>query len=188
MKGMMYAMIVLLLAWSLGATTGDLGTDEFLGAKLGDTLSPWVLPSTVFLLGAAIAFATGTSWGTMGILMPIAFPVTWAVLTAQGVADPVHHPIMLSSIACVLAGAVWGDHCSPISDTTILSSVVSGCDHVDHVRTQLPYAACVGAVALIVGTVPTALGLPWWISLLVGTGVLYAILRAVGRDSAEPTA
>ena len=84
-------------------------------------------------------------------------------------------------------GAVWGDHCSPISDTTILSSMASGCDHIAHVRTQLPYALLVGVVAVGVGTIPTGFGFPWWISLLLGAAVLLAVLRFFGKPIAGHT-
>jgi Na+/H+ antiporter NhaC len=95
-------------------------------------------------------------------------------------AQPAHYHIIYSSVSCVLAGAVWGDHCSPISDTTILSSMASGCDHIDHVRTQLPYAMSVGIVALLLGTLPAGFGFPWWVSILVGAAVLSAALRLFG--------
>ncbi len=127
------------------------------------------------------AFATGTSWGTMGILLPIVVPLVWAILQANGVADAAHMHIMYSSIACVLTGSVWGDHCSPISDTTILSSMASGCDHIEHVTTQLPYALVVGVVALLFGTVPAALGLSWWIAMAIGAALVLAVVRFIGR-------
>ena len=92
---------------------------------------------------------------------------------------------MYSAIACVLAGAVWGDHCSPISDTTVLSSIASGCDHIEHVRTQLPYALLVGFVAILVGTIPAGYGLPPWISLIVGVAILLTALRFFGRKADE---
>ena len=92
---------------------------------------------------------------------------------------------MYSSISCVLAGAVWGDHCSPISDTTVLSSIASGCDHIEHVRTQLPYALLVGVVAIGIGTVPAGYGVPPWISLIVGGALLFAVLRFFGRNADE---
>lgn len=179
------AMITLLLAWSLQGTTDVLGTAAFLGEQLGDALAPALLPASVFVLAAAVAFATGTSWGTMAILMPLVFPLAWTMLVAAGVENPLTDPVQLSTVACVLSGAVWGDHCSPISDTTILSSMVSGCDHMDHVRTQLPYALAVGLVALVGGTLPTAVGFPWWASLLIGAAVLAGLLVALGRHS-EP--
>jgi Na+/H+ antiporter NhaC len=126
----------------------------------------------------------------MGILMPLVIPLTWAVMTVNGVVDASHMHILYSAIACNLAGAVWGDHCSPISDTTILSSMASGCDHIEHVRTQLPYAMLVGAVGIAVGTIPAGYGFPPLLSLLIGVAVLIAILRDFGRkvDSAGPQA
>jgi Na+/H+ antiporter NhaC len=106
-------------------------------------------------------------------------PLTWAIVSNTG--DPAQSPILYSSVACVLAGAVWGDHCSPISDTTILSSMASDCDHIEHVRTQLPYAMLVAMVAIVVGTLPTAYGLPWWLALLVSAALLFGILRFAGQ-------
>jgi Na+/H+ antiporter NhaC len=117
----------------------------------------------------------------MGILMPLVLPLTWAVLQANGMATPEHYPIIYSTVACVLAGSVWGDHCSPISDTTILSSMASGSDHIAHVRTQLPYALFVGGVSVLMGTVPTGFGFPWWLSLAGGAAVLWAAHRALGK-------
>ncbi len=180
LKSMMFAMIILVLAWSLSAITEVLHTAEYLVSILGDSLPPGLMPTIIFVLAAATAFATGTSWGTMGILMPLVVPLVWAVLQVNGVADPSHYHVLYSSVSCVLAGAVWGDHCSPISDTTILSSMASGCDHIDHVRTQLPYAFTVGTVAVLLGTLPTGFGFPPWLSLLIGIAVLSAGIRLVG--------
>ena len=180
LKSMLFAMIILVLAWGLSAITDVLHTADFLIAVLGDSVPAGAVPAIIFVLAAATAFATGSSWGTMGILMPLVVPLVWAVLQANGMADPAHYHILYSSVSCVLAGSVWGDHCSPISDTTILSSMASGCDHIDHVRTQLPYAMTVGIVALGVGTLPAGFGFPWWISLLVGAAILAIVLRTVG--------
>jgi Na+/H+ antiporter NhaC len=91
--------------------------------------------------------------------------------------------ILYSSVACCLCGAVWGDHCSPISDTTVLSSVASGCDHIEHVRTQLPYALLVGIIALLVGTIPGGFGMPPWISIVVGIALLASALKTFGRKA-----
>jgi Na+/H+ antiporter NhaC len=180
LKSMLFAMIILVLAWSLSEITKALGTADFLVTLLGGSLSPWMLPAIVFILSAATAFATGSSWGTMGILMPLVLPLGWAMLQLAG--DPTDHMhLMSSSIACVLAGAVWGDHCSPISDTTILSSMASGCDHIDHVRTQLPYAGIVGVLALLLGTIPVGLGLPWWVGMAIGIVGVLALVRFVGK-------
>jgi Na+/H+ antiporter NhaC len=139
-----------------------------------------VVPAIIFVLAAATAFATGSSWGTMGILMPLVVPLVWAVLVQNGMDGPGHYHILYSSVSCVLAGSVWGDHCSPISDTTILSSMASGCDHIEHVRTQLPYALSVGTVAILFGTLPAGFGMPWWVGLLVGGVLLFGLLRLVG--------
>jgi Na+/H+ antiporter NhaC len=185
LKSMLFAMIILVLAWALANVTSELHTASWLVSVLGETLPPGVVPAIIFVLSAATAFATGSSWGTMGILMPLVVPLSWAVLLANGVADPSHYHIIYSTVACVLAGSVWGDHCSPISDTTILSSMASGCDHVEHVRTQLPYAIGVGAVAVLVGSLPTGFGFPWWASLAVGAALLLAALRYFGKRSDE---
>ena len=93
--------------------------------------------------------------------------------------------LMLGSLSSVLAGSIFGDHCSPLSDTTILSSLASGSDHIDHVRTQLPYALTVAVVAIVLGDIPTAFGLSPWISLILGVGLLYGILRVFGRPVPE---
>ncbi|MFC1701507.1 permease-like cell division protein FtsX [Pseudomonadota bacterium] len=143
---MLMAMIILILAWSLGEVTDILKTAEFLTTVLGDTLPTFLLPTIVFILAAIAAFATGSSWGAMGILFPLVMPLTWAVMTTQGQVGPEHMHILYSSISAILAGAVWGDHCSPISDTTILSSLASGCDHIEHVRSVLG-GICIGCSA-----------------------------------------
>ena len=180
LKSMLFAMIVLLLAWALASTTEVLHTAEFLGSVLSEAIPPGFIPAIIFILGALISFATGTSWGTMGILMPLVIPLTWSVMQANGMADPSHYYILYNAVSCVLAGAVFGDHCSPISDTTILSSMASGCDHIAHVNTQLPYAVTVGVSGLILGTIPTGFGFPWWLSMLVTSVVLVAILYFYG--------
>jgi Na+/H+ antiporter NhaC len=179
-NAMMMGIIVLVLAWSLSAVAASLGTADYLVELLGDAVPAPLLPTLVFLLACAIAFATGTSWGTLGILMPLVVPLTWAI--AGGSGDATSLPILYSAIACVLAGAVWGDHCSPISDTTIMSSMSSGCDHVAHVRTQMPYALLVGGVAVACGTLPAGFGMPWWLGLPLGTVAMWLALRIFGRE------
>ncbi|MDH3373290.1 MAG: Na+/H+ antiporter NhaC family protein [Gammaproteobacteria bacterium] len=182
-RATLFGMIVLILAWSMSAVTSDLNAKGYLISILGETLPVALVPAVVFVLAAITAFSTGTSWGTMGILLPLALPLTWAVMTVNGMADPSGMHIMYSAIACVLAGAVWGDHCSPISDTTVLSSIASGCDHIEHVRTQMPYALLVGVVAIGLGTIPGGYGLSPWISLLVGAAILIIVLRFFGRNA-----
>ena len=180
-RAMLFAMIVLILAWALSDISLALHTADYLVSILADSLPAELVPVTVFVLSAITAFTTGTSWGTLGILMPLVIPLCWAVMQVNGVADAEHMHILYSAIACNLAGAVWGDHCSPISDTTVLSSMASGCDHIEHVRTQMPYAMLVGMVAIAVGTVPTAYGVSPIISILIGSGILVGILNFFGR-------
>ena len=182
-RATLFGMIVLVLAWSMSDVTGALNAKGYLISILGDSLPVALVPAIVFILSGITAFSTGTSWGTMGILMPLVVPLAWAVMTVNGMADPSGMHIMYSSVACVLAGAVWGDHCSPISDTTVLSSIASGCDHIEHVRTQMPYAMLVGAVGIGAGTIPGGYGLPPWISLIFGAAILYAVLRYFGRSA-----
>jgi Na+/H+ antiporter NhaC len=120
----------------------------------------------------------------MAILYPIAIPTTWAICVAQGVETEVAMELLFNVISTTLAASVLGDHCSPISDTTILSSLASDCNHIDHVRTQLPYALTVGAVALVAGGLSTFLGGGWGICLLllvIGLAVLFGIVRTFGK-------
>jgi Na+/H+ antiporter NhaC len=180
-KFMVFAIIVLIMAWSLAETTELLQTANYLSSILDELLPVALVPTTIFILAAATAFATGTSWGTMGIFYPIVVPLVWQILSVNGVADPEHFYILYSSIACVLCGAVWGDHCSPISDTTIMSSMASGCDHIDHVTTQLPYALVVASIALLLGTLPTGFGVPAWLMILIGIATVVSSVFILGK-------
>jgi len=175
LAAMMVGCVILVLAWALGDVCADVGTAEYLIGVVGDGLAPRWLPAAVFVLAAAVSFATGTSWGTMAIFFPLVIPL------AHGLA-PGDEPIMLGAVGAILAGSVFGDHCSPIADTTVLSSLACSCDHVDHVRTQLPYALVVGGTSLLVGEVAVALGLyPPWVGLGVGAALLVAAVRWLGR-------
>jgi Na+/H+ antiporter NhaC len=182
-RATLFGMIVLILAWAMSDITTDLNAKGYLISVLGDALPLVLVPTVVFLLAAVTAFSTGTSWGTMGILMPLVIPLSWAVMNVNGMTDLSDLHILYSSVACTLAGAVWGDHCSPISDTTVLSSIASGCDHIEHVRTQLPYALLVGVVAILLGTVPGAYGVSPWISIVSGLAILFGVLRFFGRNA-----
>lgn len=162
------ALVVLGLAWTLGAAIGELGTAEWFLGALGGSLPLWSLPALTFLVSAGISFATGTSFGTMAVVMPLLLPMSFELAPFATVAEA--GPIPLAVGAAVLSGSVWGDHCSPISDTTVLSSTGTGCDHAAHVRTQLPYAVAAGLVALLCGHLPAGLGLDPW--LLNGLGLL----------------
>ncbi len=188
-RSMLLAVIILVLAWALSNVNEVLHTADYLVSILGDAVDPRLLPTLVFVLAAITAFATGSSWGVMGIIMPLAIPLSWAILSAAGMIDAEGMAIFYATIASVLAGAVWGDHCSPISDTTILSSLATQCDHIDHVRTQLPYALLVGIVAIGLGSLPVAYGYyEWWHALLAGVAVLLLILLVIGRNPDKVTA
>ena len=178
---MMTGLVLLVLAWAIADVADVLQTAPYLIAVLGESLSPYALPAIVFLLAGVTAFASGSSWGVMAILMPLVIPLAWAVLQTNGIADAEHMHILYSCIACVLTGAVWADHCSPISDTTVLSSLATGCDHMDHVRTQLPYAFIGGVVAVSLGVLPAGYGLPWYILLPTCAIVLVVIHRFLGK-------
>lgn len=177
---MMIAMVILVLAWSLGSVTDVVGTSLFLQAILSDRVAVQLIPLIVFTTSGAMAFATGTSWGTMAIMLPVAIPLVVGLGGADILPGGPMEAVLLGSIASVLAGAIWGDHCSPISDTTVLSSTASACDHVDHVKTQLPYALVVGILAMLLGNLGTAYGLPPMAGLLIGIVILAGLLRVLG--------
>ena len=181
MKAMMIAMIILTLAWSLGSVTEAIGTAQYLSLLLSDRISLELIPLIVFVTCAAMAFATGTSWGTMAIMLPVVIPLTISLGGVATYPGGDQMEILLGATASVLAGAIFGDHCSPISDTTVLSSTASACDHMDHVRTQLPYAVLVGLIGMVLGNVGTAYGLPPWGALLGGVSLLFLFLRFRGR-------
>lgn len=142
-----------------------------------------LLPTAVFLLAAVLSFSTGTSFGTMGILMPMVVTLAHSVLLAQTGEVTASNPILLACIGSVLAGAIFGDHCSPISDTTILSSQSCGCDHIAHVITQLPYALTVAAVGVLFGTLPIGWGVSLWILLPLQVFGLVAVLLLFGKKA-----
>jgi Na+/H+ antiporter NhaC len=167
------ALIILVLAWAIKEACGAVGTSQYLVAALGDSLPATALPVLVFLLASIVAFSIGTSWTTMALLLPTTIPLAH---TLGGM------PIAVLVAAAVLDGAIFGDHCSPISDTTVLSSVASGCDHLDHVKTQFPYALATMAVAALFGYVGTAIVWPAWVGLLIGTAVICAMLWFFGTD------
>ena len=180
-KTMITTIIILLLAWSLSSVIKELGTSRYLVDLLSQSTPKIVLPAAIFMLGSFISFSTGTSYGTMGILMPLAIPLASAVGMHSGLEGDALHAYMIVNISAVLTGAIFGDHCSPISDTTILSSMGAGCNHIDHVQTQMPYALTVCAVSIFAGYFPVALGLSIWIVLPLGLLVTALVVRFVGQ-------
>ena len=184
-KSMTPAIVILVLAWSIGQVCTDIHTADYLVSKLSGVIAPQLLPVLIFLVAAAVSFSTGTSWGTMTILTPLCIPLVIQVSQLGDLSAAAMNGVLLSSISAILSGAVFGDHCSPISDTTIMSSMASTSDHIDHVRTQLPYALTVTIVAIVIGYVPTALGVPSIATLGVGAVAVWAIVRFVGRPVSE---
>ncbi len=181
-KSMLQAIVILILAWSLASVTMQLHTaDFFTEIFLFFDTSPVLLPAITFIIAALISFSTGSSWGTMAILYPIMLPVSWQISTHGGLNYAYSFHIFYGVVAAVITGSVFGDHCSPISDTTILSSMASSCRHIDHVRTQMPYAITVAVVALVIGIIPTSFNIPFWIMYIVGTAVLFVIVKYFGK-------
>ncbi len=175
--GMVITVTILILAWSLSGVIGKLGTAEFLVGVISGKVPPFLLSTIIFVMGALISFATGTSYGTMGILMPLAVPLAFAVSQEPA--------FMYMNIGAVLTGAIFGDHCSPISDTTILSSMGAGCDHLAHVNTQLGYALPVAGISIVLCFIPTSLGLPVIVSLLTGAACVTGMIFLFGRHAEE---
>ena len=162
----LYPSLVLIAAWCLSGTLRELGASTFLSQALSGTLSPTLLPVSIFFLGVLISFTTGTSWGTMGVLMPLSIPVCISIA-------PGSDAMMASVVAAVFSGAVFGDHCSPLSDTTIISSIACEINPYDHFRTQLPYALLAASVAALAGFIPMGYGLSPWLCLLLGSIILF---------------
>ena len=167
------AAAILILAWSIRNVCDDLGTALFLSSLVKDFFNPVMLPLVIFILSAAVAFATGTSFGAMGLLLPTVGPLAFVL------GSPL---TFIMSLGAVLDGAIFGDHCSPISDTTVLSSISSSCDLVDHVKTQMPYAVLCMIVAGLVGYVPAAYGFSTLPLYGMGILLLVLILFVIGRN------
>ena len=170
-KGLL-PVVILILAWSMKNCCSALNTGGFLSSALAESIAPHWFAPLVFVVASVTSFATGTSYGTMAILIPTAVPVAFHL------DGGVYGLTTMVTLGAVLDGAIFGDHCSPISDTTILSSISTQCVLIDHVRTQIPYSLFVAGLALCVGYVPSSYGLPWAASVgagglvMVGTFVL----------------
>ena len=174
MKTLIITGVILICAWSLSSVIKELGTAKYLIQLLSGSLPPFILPSLIFVLGAIISFATGTSYGTMGILMPLAIPLAYSI-------NPDMSYVIVATSA-VLTGAIFGDHCSPISDTTILSSMGAGCNHIDHVRTQMPYAIFVAVITILFGYIPAGFGLPVYVVLPIAFVAMFIGIQIFGKS------
>jgi Na+/H+ antiporter NhaC len=176
-------VFILVMAWAMKTLCADLlDTDAYLVALLGDRLPLPVLPLLVFLIAALMSFALGTSWGTMGVLIPVVLPLAHSL----GAYEEGNRVIFWLTASAVLDGAIFGDHCSPISDTTVLSSLASGCDHLHHVGTQFVYAITVMLLAALLGYLPTALGMPGTIYYATFPVAACGVFFLVGRPLPHP--
>ncbi len=173
----MIPFVILILAWSLKNCCDTLRTGEFLATILAGRVPSHLFPPILFLVASLTSFATGTSYGTMAILLPTGIPIAFAI------DGNTYGLTTMISLGAVLDGAIFGDHCSPISDTTIMSSIATSCDLVLHVRTQLPYSLLVAAVALTTAYLPSSLGLPPLWSLALGILTIVVVLPLVSRRS-----
>jgi Na+/H+ antiporter NhaC len=180
-KTMVPAVVIMVLAWSLANVTQHLHTAGYLSSVFSGNVLPQWMPLLTFVMAALISFSTGSSWSTMAILYPLVLPTTWVLCMEAGIPHEQAMHIFYNVTAVVLGGSVLGDHCSPISDTTVLSSLASSCNHIDHVRTQLPYALAVGAIAAFIGGVFFFLHLPWYVDYAVGIMLVFLLARFAGR-------
>ena len=177
MKGLIITGVILILAWSLGSVIKELGTAQYLVEALNGAIPALLLPSLIFVVGAVISFSTGTAYGTMSILMPLAIPLAYKINPEMS--------FVIVSTSAVLTGAIFGDHCSPISDTTILSSMGAGCNHIDHVKTQMWYALFVAAITILFGYIPAGFGLPIYIVLPMSFVALFIGIMIFGKKVEE---
>lgn len=181
MKSMLYVCIILILAWSIGSITGDLGTAHYLVGALSESLPMWIVPALIFIIAGIISFATGTAYGTMAILLPLVIPLAAAIAGfSTGTPDASVYSYIVVCSSGVLTGAIFGDHCSPISDTTILSSMGAGCSLIDHVDTQLWYALTIAAV-VVIGYIIIGFGMNVWLTLLITMAILVGVLFILGK-------
>mmetsp|Transcript_25446 Transcript_25446/g.71157 ORF Transcript_25446/g.71157 Transcript_25446/m.71157 type:complete len:511 (+) Transcript_25446:933-2465(+) len=179
-KGLTTPVLVLIMAWAIGQAVQDVSCDLFFASALSsESLDFRLLPTLTFLISALISFCTGTSWGTMSIMFPLAVPASW--ISSNGDRD-----IFVMTVAGILAGAVFGDHATAISDTTILSSLACKCDLRHHVITQLPYALIVALFSILLGTLPGAYIYPSWAGLLIGFPVMYLLTLLLAERVDHP--
>ncbi len=175
-KGSLFPLIILSFSWALKAVCDDLQTGSYIATLLSGVISPFWYTTFVFLISAAISFCIGTSWGTMAILLPTAIPLAYSLdANSYGI-------ITMVSLAAVLDGSIFGDHCSPLSDTTIMSSISTNCDPLEHVKTQLPYGLFVGITSILFGHLWVLSGGSIFYSYLFSLLFMISFVFLVGRN------
>ncbi len=170
--------IILVLAWAIGGVVSTMGTAEYLISIVSGNISAGFIPAIVFLVSCIISFSTGTSWGTMPIVFPIAIP-----LIAAFVDDPTQSPLVLATIAAVLSGSIFGDQTSPISDSSIISAATTRCDLMHHIKTQIPYALVPAGLATLSYLLVGFLSLNPWVCLLIGIVILALVIKFFGKST-----
>ena len=178
MRSMVTAIVILVLAWGLSAVVNELKTAEFLAVVLSDTIPVWLFPSIVFITASAVSFATGTSWGTMALLFPTALPLA---ITMIGATAGLSETFIFSITGAILTGAIFGDHCSPVSDTTIMASMSCRVNHIDHVRTQMPYALTFGIISILFGYLPAGFFVNPFLLIIPQIAAAFLIFRYFGK-------
>lgn len=190
------AICLMLLAWTISGICVELKTADYIIAMVTDMIPYWLLPTIIFIIACLVAFATGSSWGTMAILIPISIPLAYdlnmkhyqdVIAGTPGAPEMMIYvkQMLLVSIGAVLEGSIFGDHCSPLSDTTIMSSMASGSDHIDHVKTQAPYAAVVALAAILFCYIPAGMGFSPMILIPLSMFILSAFLFTFGREAVK---
>ena len=187
---MIPAVIVLILAWAIGAICDEdkLSTANYITSLIGDSVRPQFLPAIAFIASGAIAVSVGSSFATMGLLVPMFIPMAASILGQPDSPVSPQDPVFLATVGAILAGAIFGDHCSPISDTTVLSSAASGCDHLHHVATQVPYSIVIAVASLLFGYLPIGFGVPWWIALPLSTSISVGAIIFFGQTPEQHVA
>lgn len=179
MKAARIPIVILIMAWSLKGACDYLHTDQYLAHTLSGNIPIFLFPAIIFIIAGITAIATGTSWGTMAILIPTTIPLAFQL------DGNVYGIITMLTFAAILDGSIFGDHCSPLSDTTIMSAIASNCDYTHHIKTQFPYTVLVGIIAVVFGYLPSTLGIPIWINYLAGiltmTGIFYYLAHRSKR-------
>ncbi len=183
-KAMVIAVLILVLAWGLGAMCQEqLETGPWLLSQIEP--NPHTLPVLTFFVSGVIALATGSSFSTMAIVIPIAGPMAWAVTGDANLDAATLESIRYATLAAILSGAVFGDHCSPISDTSIMSSMSAASDHIDHVRTQAPYALVCAAIAALIGFIPAGFGISPLVTVPLGLAACAACVYGLGKSAED---
>lgn len=175
LKTIVFTIAFIVLAWAVAAVCKELGTAKYLvQALIAMSFPPGLLPFATFILACIIAFSTGTSWGTMALVLPLALPAAQSIDAS-----------MIATLGAVLTGATFGDHCSPISESVVLSSMAAAADHLDHVATQIPYALTAAAISGVVGFIPAGYGVSPWLTIPVGLVVSWVVIRIFGKKTDE---